>query len=132
MTKTVRSDESVNARGVLVSIVDDDVSMRESLPHPLRLSGYESKAFSSADEFLSSDCVSQTRCLILDIAMPGMSGLDLQQELKRRGVGIPIIFITACRNENLRTHVLAQGAAECLVKPFRASALVDALKAALK
>jgi FixJ family two-component response regulator len=128
----VRSERSLKTWGALVSIVDDDVSMRESLPHLLKLSGYESNAFSSAEDFLTSDCVSQARCLILDIAMPGMSGLDLQQEMARRGFAIPIIFITACRDENLRPHVLAQGAKECLVKPFSASALINALKDALK
>jgi FixJ family two-component response regulator len=132
MTGEARSEKFVMARGLLVSIVDDDVSMRESLPDLLRQSGFEIKAFSSAEEFLASNCVSQTKCLILDIAMPGMSGLDLQQELKRRGLGIPIVFITACTDENLRPDVLAQGAVECLVKPFGERALLDALKAALK
>jgi len=92
MTGEARSEKFVMARGLLVSIVDDDVSMRESLPDLLRQSGFEIKAFSSAEEFLASNCVSQTKCLILDIAMPGMSGLYLQQELKRRGLGIPIVF----------------------------------------
>ena len=73
----------------LLSVVDDDESVRESLPDLLREFGFAARAFSSAEEFLSSDCVDQTRCLILDIAMPGKSGPELQQELKRRGQEIP-------------------------------------------
>jgi FixJ family two-component response regulator len=118
--------------GVLVSIVDDDESVRESLPDLLRQSGFTVRAFSSAEEFLASHCIEQTRCLILDIAMPGMSGLELQQELKRRGQEIPIIFITACTDEDLRPQVLAQGAVECLAKPFSATALLEALRIALE
>src|SRR5512133_4241902 len=78
----------------LLSVVDDDESVRESLPDLLRELGFEARSFSSAREFLSSDYVDQTRCLILDVAMPGMSGLDLQKELIHREKKIPIIFIT--------------------------------------
>ena len=81
--------------GAFISVVDDDESVRESLPDLLRELGFAVEAFSSAEEFLASDRVSETRCLILDIAMPGMSGLDLQRELTRRRQGIPIVFITA-------------------------------------
>jgi FixJ family two-component response regulator len=77
--------------GALVSVVDDDESVRESLPDLLREFGFAVQAFSSAEEFLASDCVGQTRCLILDIAMPGMSGPDLQRELTRRRQEIPIV-----------------------------------------
>ena len=79
----------------LVSVVDDDESVRESLPDLLRQFGFAAQAFSSAEAFLASEVVSETRCLILDIAMPGMSGPDLQQELMRRRQEIPIVFITA-------------------------------------
>jgi FixJ family two-component response regulator len=116
----------------LVSVVDDDESVRESLPDLLREFGFAVRAFSSAEEFLASDCVEQTRCLILDIAMPGMTGPDLQQELKIRRQEIPIIFITAQRDDTVRARVLEQGAAECLFKPFSDTALLDALNAALK
>jgi FixJ family two-component response regulator len=116
----------------LVSMVDDDESVRESLPDLLREFGFAVRAFSSAEEFLASDCVEQTRCLILDIAMPGMTGPDLQQELKIRRQEIPIIFITAQRDDTVRARVLEQGAAECLFKPFSDTALLDALNAALK
>ena len=118
--------------GSLVSVVDDDESVRESLPDLLREFGFAVRAFSSAEEFLASDCIDQTRCLILDIAMPGMSGPDLQQELMIRRQEIPIVFITAQRDETVRTRVLEQGAAECLFKPFSDTALFDAVNAALR
>ncbi len=102
----------------LVSVVDDDDSVRESLPDLLMEFGFAVQAFSSAEEFLASDCVGQTRCLILDIAMPGMSGPDLQRELTRRGQEIPIVVITAHAYEGVRPRVLELGAVECLFKPF--------------
>jgi len=116
----------------LVSVVDDDESVRESLPDLLREVGFEAIAFSSAEEFLASDCVDQTRCLILDIAMPGMAGHDLQQELTRRRQKMPIVFITATGDETVRPLVLARGAVECLFKPFSETALLRALNAALR
>ena len=116
----------------LVSVVDDDESIRESLPDLLRQLGFAAQAFSSAEAFLASEALGDTRCLILDIAMPGMSGPDLQQELKRRRQEIPIVFITARGDETLRSRLLAQGAVECLFKPFSEAALLDALNAALR
>ena len=115
----------------LVSVVDDDESVRESLPDLLREFGLAVRAFSSAEEFLASDCVDQTNCLILDIAMPGLTGPELQQELKSRGKEIPIIFITAQRDETVRARALEQGAVELLLKPFSDTDLRDALDAAL-
>ena len=117
---------------LLVSVVDDDESVRESLPDLLREFGFEVRAFSSAEEFLTSDCVDQTKCLILDIAMPGMTGPELQQELKNRRQEIPIIFITAQRDETIRSRVLGEGATACLFKPFSDTALSDAVNAALE
>ena len=116
----------------LVSVVDDDESVRESLPDLLRELGFAVQAFSSADEFLASDYVDETSCLILDIAMPGMSGPDLQRELKLRRQEIPIIFITAHADETVRPRALTQGAVECLFKPFSDTALLGALNAALR
>jgi FixJ family two-component response regulator len=116
----------------LVSVVDDDESVRESLPDLLRQFGFEPRAFSSAEEFLASDSVGQTRCLILDVAMPGMSGPDLQRELTRRRLEIPIIFITAHGGEGVRPRLLEQGAVECLFKPFSDTALLEALNAVLQ
>lgn len=115
----------------LVSVVDDDESVRESLPDLLREFGYAARAFSSAEEFLASGLVDQTRCLIVDIAMSGMAGPDLQRELKLQGRQIPIVFITAHRDATVRPRMLEQGAVECLFKPFSDVALLDALNAAL-
>ena len=116
----------------LVSVVDDDESVRESLPDLLRELGFAAEAFSSADAFLASDFVSDTSCLLLDVAMPGMSGPELQQELIRRQQDIPIVFITANGDKTIRPRLLAQGAVECLFKPFSDAALLDALNAALR
>jgi FixJ family two-component response regulator len=116
----------------LVSVVDDDESVRESLPDLLREFGFAARAFSSAEDFLASDCVGQTRCLILDVAMPGMTGPELQRELKRRRKAIPIVFITAHRDEAARPRMLDEGAAECLFKPFSDTALLEALGTAFR
>ncbi len=116
----------------LVSIVDDDESVRESLPDLLRVLGFAAQAFSSAEEFLASGYVDQTRCLLLDVALPGMSGPDLQGELKLRGQQIPIVFITAQTDEAIRSRVLEQGAVGCLLKPFSDIALLDAINTALR
>jgi FixJ family two-component response regulator len=116
----------------LISVVDDDESVRESLPDLLREFGFAAQVFSSAEEFLASDCIGQTRCLVLDIAMPGMTGPDLQQELARRRQEIPIIFITAHADETVRPRLLERGAVECLSKPFSETALLGALNAALR
>ena len=115
----------------LVSVVDDDESVRESLPDLLRQFGFAVQAFSSAEAFLASEFVSQTNCLLLDIAMVGMSGPDLQQELIRRRQSIPIVFITAHGDPTVRPRLLALGAIECLFKPFSDDALLDALTKAL-
>jgi FixJ family two-component response regulator len=116
----------------LVSVVDDDESVRESLPDLLREFGFAVQAFASAEEFLASNFVSQTKCLILDIAMPGMSGPDLQTELLRRRQEIPIVFITAHGDQNIRPSMIERGAVECLFKPFSDTSLLDAVNAALR
>ncbi|MGH8622205.1 MAG: response regulator [Burkholderiales bacterium] len=113
-------------------MVDDDESVRESLPDLLRELGFAAQAFASAEGFLTSDSLDTTTCLILDIAMPGMSGPDLQRELIRRRREIPIIFITAHTDEAERLHLLEQGAVECLFKPFSDSALLEAIQTALR
>ena len=115
------------AAHTLVSIVDDDESIRESLPDLVRQFGFSAQAFSSAEAFLSSESVNDTRCLILDVAMPGMSGPDLQQELKSRQKNIPITFITASGDRSVRSRLVADGAVECLFKPFSDTALHKAL-----
>ena len=116
----------------LVAVVDDDESVRESLPDLLLEFGFAARAFASAEEFLASDCLGQTRCLILDVAMPGMSGPDLQRELARRRQEIPIVFITAHADESIRPRLVERGAVACLLKPFSGTALLDALRAALR
>ena len=116
----------------LVSIVDDDESVRESLPDMLRQFGFAAAAFSSAEEFLASDAIGRTNCLILDVKMPGMSGPDLQRELTTLGQQIPIVFITASGDKAIRNRLLSDGAIECLFKPFSETALLDALQRALR
>jgi FixJ family two-component response regulator len=122
----------VKTKRSLVSVVDDDESIRESLPDLLWEFGFAAQAFSSAEEFLASDFVGQTRCLILDVAMPGMTGPDLQRELILRRQEIPIVFITAHRDEDIRPRVLEHGAVECLFKPFSDTDLLKALNIALR
>jgi FixJ family two-component response regulator len=123
--------EQSTSKRSLLSVVDDDEMLRESLPELLREFGFTARAFSSGQEFLSSNYVDETRCLILDVAMPEMSGLDLQQELKRRGQAIPIIFISGQKDEDIRKQALRQGAVKFLYKPFSDSDLLEAVNAAL-
>jgi FixJ family two-component response regulator len=125
-------EKSMTDTRLLVSVVDDDESVRESLPDLLNELGFAARTFCSAEEFLESPSFLQTRCLLLDIAMPGMGGPELQLELKRRGIHIPIVFITARRDEAVWKRLLEQGAVECLLKPFSDTALLDALHAALR
>lgn len=115
----------------LVSVVDDDESVRESLPVLLQQLGFAVRAFSSAEDFLRSDCLGQTDCLIADVAMPGMTGPELHEQLLHRQQEIPTVFITAHRDDAVRAHLLARGAVACLFKPFSESALIEALDAAL-
>ena len=125
-----RRGQSTGKRSLL-SVVDDDEMLRESLPELLREFGFAARAFSSGQEFLSSNYVDETRCLILDVTMPEMSGLDLQQELKRRGQAIPIIFISGQKDEDVRKQAFRQGAVKFLHKPFSDSDLLEAVNAAL-
>ena len=115
----------------LVSVVDDDESVREALPDLLRQFGFAAESFASAEAFLASEFVGETSCLLLDVAMPGMSGPDLQRELTRRRQKIPIVFITAYGDASVLRRLLARGAVRCLVKPFSDAALLDAVGAAL-
>lgn len=111
----------------LVSIVDDDESVRNSLPDLLNEFGFEVRAFSSGADFLASDCLGLTKCLVLDIAMPNMTGPALQLELARRRHDIPIIFVTAHEAAEVRLRLIEKGAVACLLKPFSAEALQAAL-----
>jgi FixJ family two-component response regulator len=116
----------------LVSVIDDDESVRESLPDLLNVLGFSAQAFSSAEEFLASDFVRLSKVLILDVTMPGMSGPELQDELKLRGDETPIVFITARKDDTIRPSLIERGAVECLFKPFSDTALLSAMKAALR
>jgi FixJ family two-component response regulator len=118
-------------RNPLVIVVDDDQSVRESLPDLLKEFGFRVMTFSSAEDFLASGSVGQSACLVLDVAMPGMTGLDLQKELIARGHKTPIIFITAHKDESLRKRALDQGAVDILQKPFSDTELRGALSKAV-
>ena len=116
----------------LITVVDDDESVRESLPDLLKEFGFEAQTFSSAEEFLASKSIAETRCLVLDVAMPGMTGPDLQRELRNRDQSIPIVFITGQRDEAIRPRLIAEGAVDCLFKPFEPTDLLQALNTALR
>jgi FixJ family two-component response regulator len=122
----------MTAKRSLVSVVDDDAFVREALPDLLKELGYSSQAFPSAEAFLSSSAVADTRCLILDVAMPRMTGPELHRELIRRRQAIPVIFVTAIADEALRPRLLAEGAVACLFKPVSEQALIEALHTALR
>ena len=115
----------------LVAVVDDSESVRESLPDLLEQVGFAVRAFESAEAFLASEAGNDVSCLILDVGLPGMSGPDLQQELRRRGKAIPIVFITAQGDKSLRPRLIAAGAVACLFKPFSDMALFGAVNDAL-
>lgn len=115
----------------LVAVVDDDESIRESLPDLLGSFGYETLPFPSAEDFLAFEGIGLVGCLVLDVAMPGLSGPQLQQELVRRGKNLPIVFITAHSDEAGWPRLLSSGAVACLLKPFSESAILDAVRAAL-
>ena len=127
-----RHEDRVKSKRSLVSVVDDNESVRESLPDLLLHSGFDVRAFASAEAFLESEAVGETRCLILDVGLPGMSGPDLQRELTHQGRDIPIIFITAQADKSLPPELIERGAVACLFKPFSDTALLEALDAALR
>jgi FixJ family two-component response regulator len=117
---------------LLISVVDDDQSVREALPELLEELGFASRIFSSAQEFLASDGVLHSSCLLLDVGMPVMSGPELFRELRRRNVRVPVVFITARKDLAARSQLLDEGAVECLFKPFDDTALLEALNQAVR
>ena len=121
-----------SGRRPLLTVIDDDQSVRESLPELLRESGYEVETFESAEAFLASGDPARAKCLIVDVAMPGMSGPELQRELQCRGHSMPVIFITAKVDGTIRPRLLEQGAVDCLFKPFTERALLAAIGSALR
>ena len=116
---------------LLISVVDDDESVRESVPELLKELGFNARMFSSGMEFLASDALLHSSCLILDVAMPVMSGPELFRELRRRNLSIPVVFITARKDDAVRTRLLNDGAVECLFKPFNDTDLLQALDKAV-
>ncbi len=116
----------------LVAIVDDDDSMRSALQGLLQSAEFPAQSFSSAEEFLNSGQHHQIACLIADIRMPGMSGLELQARLNAERRRIPIIFITAHGDEKMRMQALRAGAVEFMAKPFNDEALLESVRAALE
>jgi len=117
---------------LVVSIVDDDVSVRRSTRRLLRCSGFRVEAFASAEEFLDSKLAGETACLILDLRMPGMNGLELQRRLSQNGHRVPIIFLSAHASEEDERSALNAGAVQFLRKPISKEALLSAIREALK
>lgn len=115
----------------LISVVDDNDAVRESLRGLIRSVGFAVEDFPSAEKFLNSDRLNDTHCLILDVRMPGIGGLELQRRLVKSNRNIPIIFITAHGDEAARSQALKDGAADYLFKPFSEQALLNAINAAL-
>lgn len=122
---------SMTNRRAIVAVIDDDQSVRESLPDLLAELGFAVRTFSSAEEFLVSLNLAEAECVILDVSMPGMSGPELRRKLQVRRPQLPVIFMTAQRDERLRLQLLEQNAVACLIKPFSETALLDAMRAAL-
>jgi FixJ family two-component response regulator len=116
----------------VISIVDDDESVREALQGLMRSVGFSVNGFASAEEFLNSDRRRNTDCLILDVRLPGMNGLELQRQLANSHSEIPIIFITSYEDDEVRARALNTGAVDYLLKPFNDEDLLDAIGAALK
>src|SRR6266571_518568 len=117
---------------LLVSVVDDDESVRESLPDLVREFGFAVRAFSSAEEFLASDCVDQTKCLILDVSLPDLDGLELQSLIAADRIDMPIIFITGHGDVPMTVQAMKAGAAEFLTKPIDDDALLSAIRHAIE
>ena len=115
-----------------IVIVDDDDSVRGALQGLMKAAGFEAQAFPSAEDFLNSGLQRETGCLIADIRMPGMSGLDLQQTLNANACSVPIIFITGHGDAKMRLQAMRAGAVEFLAKPFDDEVLLDSVRAALE
>jgi len=120
------------SRPPLISVVDDDDSLRSSLGNLLRSVGFRVQEFASADAFLGGQDVRETACLILDVRMPGMNGLELQRHIAAATWRLPIVFITSHADDDARSSALAAGAVGFLYKPFREQAILDAIDAALR
>jgi FixJ family two-component response regulator len=115
----------------LISVVDDDQSVREATTSLLKSNGFRAEVFSSAEDFLASRYLNETKCLVLDVQMPGMNGLELQRRLTYETRSIPIIFISAHINQEVRKQAARSGAVDFLPKPFSEEALLRAIRTAL-
>jgi len=125
---------SANAKGFersLVCVVDDDSLIRDSTRRLIRSFGFRVEAFASAEEFENSDYLEETACLILDVRMPGMNGLELQRRLSEAGQQIPIVFVTAHADDQQERRAMEAGAIRFLYKPFSAESLLQAVRSAL-
>jgi len=120
-----------NQKSKLIAIIDDDESMQDSLQDLIEAAGFEARCFGSAEEFLQSGLHQQAACLIVDIRMPRMSGLELQARLKKEECNVPIIFITAHGDARMRIRAMREGAVEFLAKPFDHHLLLKRVRAAL-
>ena len=117
--------------GPIVFVVDDDLSVRRSTERLIRSIGLEAQTFASAREFLATPRSERPACLVLDVRMPGLSGMDLQKELAQAGINIPIIFITGHGDIPMSVRAIKAGASEFLTKPFRSQTLLEAIQAAI-
>jgi FixJ family two-component response regulator len=124
-------DETLNKTGV-IAIVDDDEPLREALGSVMKAAGFSPRTFASAEEFLACDDCDDTACLILDVRLPGISGVELQKQLSRTNSGLPIVFVTAHGDASLRDSLMRAGAAAFLYKPVRSDALLKEIRRALK
>jgi len=130
--KRTKKNDGERGPHPFIAVVDDDESVREALQSLLNSMGLKAEGFASAEDFLRSAHVPATRCLILDVRMPGMGGLELQRQLAAAECPIPIIFITAHGDENTRVQALRAGAVDFLAKPFSEEALLAAVHSALE
>ena len=131
-SKLEKAEKTSGAKRPLISIVDDDEALRVSLEDLIRSVGFRVQGFSSAEGFLSSNQVQTTDCLILDVRMPGMTGPELQRDLRVKNADLPIIFITAYENRDVRSQAFEAGASAFLYKPFYEEDLLGAINAALE
>jgi len=116
----------------MISIIDDDPSFRDAVRRLVKSLGYPARAFASAEDFLQSDAINGAACLILDVNMPGLSGIELQNRLNARGNSTPIIFVTAVPDATIQANAFKAGAVGFLSKPFREDSLIEHLNVALK
>ena len=116
----------------MISIIDDDPSFRDAVRRLVKSLGYPARAFASAEDFLQSDAINGAACLILDVNMPGLSGIELQNRLNARGNSTPIIFVTAVPDATIQANAFKAGAVGFLSKPVREDSLIEHLNVALK